>query len=277
MKMVGQYDILLLQEIFLGHKIGRELHQELIEAAGLAGVRHKVIPRLPKLGQNTGLMILSRHQVLKTVERDWGSMREIFITKKGLLEADLDCSNDFAMSVFTLHLDAHTAEDRQKQLDELSVIVRAAQVRHDTGPRQSLPHFVIVAGDFNICPFTQPVEYQYLHRILSVHLELWEVFDDLQRQKTPQPNEEKEDENDLRSSMITCQDGRRIDYFWTNIPKPYLVSGQHGYLQTGNPDVPLISDHHALEVVFQLPFSSHPLPLLPSQLYESESDFIHLN
>src|SRR3989338_4858820 len=100
-ELLGNYDVLLLQEIFLGHGIGKEAHRDLLHHAASQGLCYAAIPRLPMIGQNSGLLALSRWQISRQAERDWGHIKEIFPTKKGILQVDLALSPSFALTAFT--------------------------------------------------------------------------------------------------------------------------------------------------------------------------------
>jgi endonuclease/exonuclease/phosphatase family metal-dependent hydrolase len=236
-------DILLLQEMFVGHGIGRELQRELVEAAARVGLRHTAEPRVPKMGQNSGLMILSAFPLSNKDERDWGSVWEIFPTKKGILMADISFSPDAFLTVATLHLSAHSAADRAAQLAELALMIRHSRAQH-AGAAQS--HWQIIGGDFNICPWSQPDEHTNLIDVMATQLGFHDVFAALSGQP------------DGNHRTPTCTDGRRIDYVWTNIPPEYHAQWGNSFLSTADPNIPAVSDHHALQVVFKLPCRRFP-------------------
>ena len=234
-----EVDVLLLQEIFLGHGIGKALHRELLHHANLASLPFAALPRTPTVGQNSGLLVISRYPILRQYERDWGGIKEIFPTKKGLLQADLDISPSFLLTVMTLHLSAHSDADRAMQLDEVAVLVEQSRnINVGYPPRH---HWFVIAGDFNICPWTQPTEHAHLLDVMSNKLKMHDVFEVLSG------------EPGGKDGVATCEDNRRIDYFWTNIPKDYIQTSHFAYLPIDNPLIPKISDHMALQVRIEFP------------------------
>ena len=238
-------EVLLLQELFTGRGIGVELHQGIIQFAADHGLPHAAQPRIPMLGQNSGLLILSKYQLYRQQERDWGSFLELFPTKKGFLAADIAVSPQFSLTVITLHLNAHIPSNRAEQLLGLAELVESGRSLKRTSPScADLPHWFAIGGDFNICAWSQPEEHANLIAIMQTRLGLYDVFQHLSGDASGE------------GRQATCDNGLRIDYFWTNIPPEYLKSSANSYLHGANNDLKL-SDHQALQVVFDLPFQSY--------------------
>ena len=124
------------------------------------------------------------------------------------------------------------------------MVIESSGIKPSTPER---PHWFVIAGDFNICPWTQPDEHANLLSTMQSKLGFYDVFQHLSCDAEGQ------------GKLATCEDNRRIDYFWTNIPKVYVRSLENGYLPTKDPLIPKISDHQALQVIFDLPYQTYEM------------------
>jgi endonuclease/exonuclease/phosphatase family metal-dependent hydrolase len=136
-------DLILLQELYALNVAGLykvdEVRDEAIrEAQSSFGINHCIFGRKPIFGQDAGVVLLSRFDVLESEERAWRPWHD-FGTGKGFIFAKMRLPGADTVLAITAHLDAHRAEDRREQLESIAEIIE----KH-----KDLP--IILAGDFNI-------------------------------------------------------------------------------------------------------------------------------
>lgn len=214
--------------MFVGRFFGKELYKNFLDRGREAGFI-VAQPRTPKFSQNSGLLVLSRYPITKVRERDWGKLVD-FATKKGILEAVLSIGPAHSLCVFTLHLSAHSADDRQSQLKELVKMVKSARRVQDGRTK-----WMLVAGDYNICPFTRKDEFDLMEAKLT-KVGLRDIFHFLTAQH-----------------VFTWNDTQRLDYIYTDLPLHAVLDAHLEAFQT--PESLRISDHHALSCVVAVPSS----------------------
>jgi len=137
------YDVIVLQEVFVlnffGYPVGSDLREQIIQAGKKHGYNYHIKGDTPPafFGQTSGLVVLSKHPITKGVERRWYKVNDLG-TGKGFLHATLSVKGE-DVHVFNLHLDAHYPATRRQQLQELT-----------SKFLPPLSNKIIIAGDFNI-------------------------------------------------------------------------------------------------------------------------------
>jgi len=138
------HDVVLVQELFLfnffGILLGDQLRNWVSAEFSKLGYAHQVLGAVPPriFGQNSGLLIFSKHPILAFEEKRWYRYDD-FGTGKGFQRALIKI-HDRDINFFNVHLDAHHGWVRKKQLESL--------IRDFPKPISS--SYIVIGGDYNI-------------------------------------------------------------------------------------------------------------------------------
>jgi len=104
----------------------------------------------PTLGQNNGLLILSKYPITETRNVSFNKTR--FFSVKGWLEADIKLGDDYHLKLVTTHLEHKIEELKCHQLDELF---------GEVFPEGQKQQPTVVCGDFNTGPNIPELDLSY--------------------------------------------------------------------------------------------------------------------
>ncbi|XP_065195404.1 uncharacterized protein LOC135826727 [Sycon ciliatum] len=229
----GDYDVLLLQELFIYRMayffmtVEEVVYlTERLEAAGYVYHSNLAYNVPVVLGQSSGLAIFSKHPFV-----EWGghtftthSLKDS-LNAKGFVHATVSIGRELFF-FYSTHLDSsgRKPDVKKKQVDQVAKHVSRV-----------LPsHTAIVAGDFNICSHTPGMRSLYTHLVLAMGgMDLAPVFTD---------------------HPVTHRSGRTLDHI-------FIGGGQYSVrditfktpvrFESGLPGIP-VSDHNGLAVTLKL-------------------------
>jgi hypothetical protein len=87
-------DLILLQELFVLNLAGWHTNYEvrdvaIVEARKALNIQHFAVTSDPKMGQDSGLVVMSRYPIIKKTEAIWSPWHDI-ATQKGILHVEID-------------------------------------------------------------------------------------------------------------------------------------------------------------------------------------------
>lgn len=141
------YDVVCLQELFVARFVSELKHNVLymmniMKENGYA-FQSDPFESLHRFGQNSGLMIFSKHPLTKIDSVDFVSSQEKSNTK-GFVAANVKINNQTNVFLITTHFDARSLDMKRRQIAQISTYIKTHQKDRPT----------IVCGDFNLCPQT---------------------------------------------------------------------------------------------------------------------------
>lgn len=249
--VANDVDVVLLQELFVGkigsRDLGGQIVQEVVAAARELGFLYHAGGKDPKqllLGQNNGLIILSRFKFVEDPVDITFNNRAETVCAKGVLKVVLDVDGA-RVHVITSHLDSRGSDTKRLQLME----VRSAfppLVEADGSPAN-----IILTGDLNVDALRYrggKHDYEMLLNILAPAGEVVDVW--------------------AGAHLVTCEEDKaHLDYIFASphmLPQNFRDTRRVEYLTTdGLSDASaknVISDHWGLSCTFFAHGAHDPTP-----------------